>query len=111
MIEWLSAWIAETAATIRERHAVDPYVFIGLQVVCGPFFYYSLYRLVRALARDRAAVARWSLVFLVATAAPYLYVMVFGRNMPWWVYVVLVAAIGSGVHQLIRKLRSAKPRE
>ena len=111
MIESISAWIAETAATIRERHAVDPYVFIALSAACGPFFYYSLYRLVRALARDRGAVGRWSLVFLVATAAPYLYVLVFGRNMPWWVYIVLVAAIASGVRQLIRKLRTAKPRE
>ena len=111
MIESISAWVAETATTIRERHAVNPYVFIALSVACGPVFYYSLYRLVRALARDRAAVGRWSLIFLIATAVPYLYVMVFGRNMPWWVYVVMAAAIGSGVRQLIVKLRTAQPPE
>ena len=109
MIDSIVAWIAETAATIRERHAVNPYVFIALSAGCGPVFYYSMYRLVKALARDRSAVGRWSLIFLVSAVVPYVYVLLFGRNLPWWVYLVLAAAIASGVRQFVRKLRSAPP--
>lgn len=108
MIDAVAGWIGGLADSIRERHAVDPYVFLALSVVCGPLFYYSLYRMARAFRGDRGSVARWSLIFLAATVIPYLYVLVFGRNLPWWVYVVLAAAIGWGVYQLAGKLRAGR---
>ena len=109
MIEAILTWIGDLAVSIRERHGVNPYVFLALSAVCGPLFYYSLYRMARALKSERSAVGRWSLIFLAATATPYLYVLIFGRNLPWWVYVVLVAVVGLGVRQLVGKLR-ASPR-
>lgn len=110
MIDALIGWIGELAASVRERYAVDPYVFLVLSVVCAPPFYYALYRLARALRNDRRAVARWSLLFLAATVIPYLYVLVFGRNLPWWVYGVLAGAVGMSVQQLAGKLRAGRSR-
>lgn len=108
MIETTFDWIGTLVTTIRERHAVNPYVFLALSVVCGPLFYYSLYRMARALKREPGAVGRWSLIFLASTVIPYLYVLVFGRNLPWWVYGVLAAAVGLGVRQLVGKLRAGR---
>lgn len=108
MIDAIVGWIGDLAASIRDRYAVDPYLFLALSAVCGPLFYYSLYRMARALRNDRQAVARWSLLFLAATVIPYLYVLIFGRNLPWWVYVVLAAAVGWGVYQLAVKLRAGR---
>jgi len=109
MWDRIMSLIAEKAETIRAEYVVNPYVFLALLVVCAPFFYYSIYRLVRALAAKKSdLVVRWSSVFLLATATPYLYVLLFGRHMPWWVYPVLAVLLGQGVFSLVRKLRKGR---
>ena len=71
----------------RQQYGVNPVIFLGLIVACAPFFYYSIYRLVRAVAKkEKGRVALWSSVFLAATSLPYLYVLLFGRNLPWYIY-------------------------
>lgn len=103
-------FITQKAEFIRAEHAVNPYVFLLLLVICAPFFYFSAYRLLRSLAaRKPDLILRWSSVFLAATAVPYLYVLVFGRNMPWWVYLVTVLLLAQGVFSLVRKLRRPAP--
>lgn len=90
----------------RDDYSVDPVVFIVIYLVSAPFFYYSIFRMVRALARrQQQGIIAWSMVFLGATAAPFLYVLFFGRNLPWWVYVVIGLLIGQGVYSLVRRLR------
>jgi len=44
-------------------------------------------------------------VFLAATATPYLYVLLFGRNLPWYVYLILAALLAQGVYSLVKKIR------
>ena len=106
VLETIIGWIGDLVTSTRDRYAVNPYVFLALSAVCGPLFYYSLYRMARALRNDRGAVGRWSMIFLAATVTPYLYVLIFGRNLPWWVYGVLAAAVGWGVYQLVARLRA-----
>jgi fatty acid desaturase len=91
------------------RYGVNPVIFLVIFLGSAPFFYYSLFRMMRALAKKRGKeVMVWSTVFLCATAAPFIYVLFFGRNLPWWVYVIIALLIGQGIFSLIRKLRSAK---
>ena len=111
MIEAIISWISELATTIQARHSVHPYVFLALSAVCGPLFYYSLFRMARALKRDRSNIGPWSLLFLAATVIPYLYVLIFGRNLPWLVYLALIAAVGLGARQLFNKLRQGRNKE
>ena len=33
---------------------------------------------------------------MIATVLPFLYVMLFGRNIPWWVYVLIAALVAQG---------------
>ena len=108
MINAVVGWIGDLATTIRARYEVNPYVYLALSVACAPLFHYSLFRMARALRNDRGAFGRWSLIFLVTTVTPYLYVLIFGRNLPWWVYGVLVAALGWGVYQFAGKLRAGR---
>ncbi len=110
MIEWFNRVVLGEIGRLmqgaRETYGVDPVVFIVIYFVSVPFFYFSIYRMVRALAKKRQQeILVWSMVFLGATAAPFLYVLFFGRNLPWWVYVVIAALIGQGVWSLVRKLR------
>ena len=93
----------------RDTYGVDPVVFVVIYLVAAPFFYYGLFRMVRALATKRSAeIMLWSTVFLCATVAPFVYVLLFGRNLPWWVYAIIAVLIGQGVYSLVRRLR-AKP--
>ena len=108
MAKTIVAWIGDLSTNIREHHGVNPLVFLALSAVCGPLFYYSLYRMARALKSGRGTIGRWSLIFLAATATPYLYVLIFGRNLPGWMYGVLATAVGLGAYQLIGKLRCGR---
>jgi hypothetical protein len=93
----------------REIYAVNPVIFVILLVVMAPLFYYSIFRLVRAVAKNRKnELPLWGAIFLGATATPYLYVLIFGRNMPWWIYIILGLLLAQGVYSLVKKVR-AKP--
>jgi hypothetical protein len=97
--------IRELMRAAREIYGVDPVAFLVIYLVSIPFFYYSIFRMVRALAKGlRHEVLVWSMVFLGATAAPFIYVLIFGRNLPWWVYAVIALLVGQGVYSLVRKL-------
>ena len=99
-------WIREQMATARQQYGVNPVIFLGLMAACAPAFYYSIYRLIRAVAKkEKGRIALWSSVFLASTAIPYLYVLLFGRNLPWYIYLILAALVGQGVYQLVKKIR------
>ena len=109
MIEWIErvvlGEIRELMRAARASYSVDPVVFLVIYVGSAPFFYYSIFRMVRAIARRlRNEVMVWSTVFLASTAAPFLYVLFFGRNLPWWVYLVIALLIGQGIYSLVRRL-------
>ena len=102
--------IGDLMRTAHENYGVDPVVFLVIYLASAPFFYYSIFRMVRALAlRKQQGILLWSTVFLGSTAAPFLYVLLFGRNLAWWVYVVIGLLIGQGVYSLIRRLRKKRP--
>ena len=114
MKEWLThvvlGQIGRLMQAARENYSVNPVIFLVIYIGSGPFFYYSIFRMLRALARrQQQGIVAWSMVFLGSTAAPFLYVLVFGRNLPWWVYVVIGLLLAQGVSSLIRRLRKKGP--
>lgn len=99
-------WLNGVMRIAHENYSVDPVVFVVLIVACAPFFYYSIYRLVRCVAkRETQRIAMWSTVFLGSTALPYIYVLLFGRNIPWYIYVVIGLLLAQGVYSLVKRLR------
>lgn len=98
--------VREMMRAARETYGVDPVAFIVIYLASAPFFYYSIFRMVRSLAlRRQQGIITWSMMFLAATAAPFIYVLIFGRNLPWWVYVVIGLLLAQGVYSLVRRLR------
>jgi hypothetical protein len=97
--------IRELMRAAHANYGVDPVAFLVIYVASGPFFYYSIFRMLRALARKLPnEVMIWSTIFLASMSAPFLYVLFFGRNLPWWVYGVIALLIGQGIFSLIRCL-------
>jgi len=106
MIAYLISSVQGLMQAARETYGVDPVIFIVIYLACAPFWYFSLFRTLRAVAVRRSnELMLWSTVFLATSVAPFLYVLVFGRNLPWWVYVIIAALIGEGLLTLVRKLR------
>jgi hypothetical protein len=106
MIQYVISKINEFMQTARETYNVNPVIFLVIYLVCVPVFYYSLFRTLRALAKKLGnEVMLWSAIFLGATAAPFVYVLIFGRNIPWWVYGIITLLIGQGVFSFVMKLR------
>lgn len=106
MIEFALSKIGALMQGARDNYGVDPVVFLIVYAVSGPFFYYSLFRMIRALTKKAGTETMiWSTVFLASVAAPFVYVLLFGRNLPWWVYGIIALLIGQGVFFLVKKLR------
>jgi hypothetical protein len=106
MIQFVVSRIGALMQASRDTYHVDPVVFLVIYLAAAPVFYYSLVRTIRALARGLGNEAmRWSAVFLCAVVAPFLYVLFFGRNLPWWVYGIIAVLVGQGVGSLVLKLR------
>jgi ABC-type Co2+ transport system permease subunit len=106
VIAYLLSKINDILRTARDTYGVNPIVFLVIYLVCVPFFYYSLFRILRAVAKKiRQEIMLWGAVFLGANVAPFLYVLLFGRNIPWWVYGIIAILIGQGILSLVVKLR------
>jgi hypothetical protein len=96
----------------RMKYGVDPVLFFVLMTVCAPVFYYSIYRMVRAIAaRQKATINLWSMVFLISTVLPYVYILFFGRNLPWWVYLIVGVLMAQSGYAIVmrRKGKSSSP--
>jgi hypothetical protein len=89
----------------RTRYNVNPVIFLILYVVPGPFWYYTIFRTIRAIARkDSSQAMLWGMICLVLTVEPYVYVLIFGRNMPWWIYIIIGVLVAQGIFTLVRRL-------
>ena len=94
MWENFVAWLL----SLGDAYGVDPVVYAAIYVGAAPFFFGSVAWLVRSLRRrEPIGVALLSTAFFFS--APTLYVFWAGRNLPPWVYAVLIvlAAIGAGM--------------
>ena len=106
MWQYLQSSLQSIMQTVCVTYGVDPVIFRTIYLACAPIWYFSLFRTLRALTTGRMnEVTLWSVVFLGSTVAPFLYVLVFGHNIPWWVYALIVVLVGQGVLTLVQKLR------
>lgn len=83
---------------------MDPLVFGAIYVGAIPFFTLSVAWLVRNARRGRSlAVPALAAGFFFVSA--YLYLIVAGRNVPWWVYGVVLALVVGGAWSTVRSVR------
>lgn len=107
MIDFILSQLEQIMQMARDNYGVNPIIFLILYLICVPIFYYSLMRTLRSLAQKSVTEAMvWSAIFLAAIVTPFIYVILFGRNIPWWVYGVIAVLIAQGVGSFVLKLRS-----
>jgi len=113
MIEFVIAKVQAWIASTRETYGVDPVVFLIISTINAPFFYFTIYKMVKAVAkRDTRRLPLWATLFLAAVVVPYVYVLFWGHNLPWYIYVAMGLLVAQGVWTLVRKLRrKGEPRK
>ncbi|MEM0929835.1 MAG: hypothetical protein AAGI89_11155 [Pseudomonadota bacterium] len=101
------AGIAETVAELSATYNVNPVIF-GILYVGGIPLFLGAGAWLANRARQKKPITVQALLLLYLAIQPYLYVAIFGENLPSWVYVVIVAMIGVGVWSTVSSVRKKK---
>lgn len=104
-MNYLISQIERIFKVARDYYGINPIIFIAIYLICTPVFYYSLFRTIRAIAGKKGRdILIWSAIFLGANIAPFFYVILFGKNIPWWVFVMIALLLSEGIISLIMKV-------
>ncbi len=97
--------ISEWFLSLSEQYGVNPFIFGAIYVGAIPFFTISVAWVVRNYRTEKSI----TLPVLSATAcfvSAYVYLMIAGENVPWWVYAVVIGMLvygGWSTYQKVRK--------
>ena len=106
MFEKLYAYIVDKAYFIHATYGIDSRVFLIMTIVLTGPYYYSIYRLIRSItSRTKKEFVFWGTIFLLLTAAPYVYILMWGHNLPWYIFAIIVFLVLNGLYALIQKVR------
>ncbi len=86
-------------------YGVNPYIFGGIYVGAIPFFFASVGWMVHNLKKKRSIMPPVFAACCCAISA-YVYLMIAGENLPFWVYVVIAGLILAGIYSTLKKVRS-----
>lgn len=90
--------------SLGEEYGVNPIIFGAIYVGAIPFFTLSIAWLVRNYRKGLSIVIPvLSASFFFISA--YLYLMVAGNNVPWWIYAAVVAMLVYGAWSTYQKVK------
>jgi len=104
-MEWFSTF-SDWFMSLGGQYGVNPIIFGSLYVGTIPFFTLSLGWVIKNIRNGRPITLPVILTGIFFISA-YLYLVVVGKNIPFWVYLVIVAMIVFGVVSIINRLRQS----
>jgi len=106
MFEYIISHINTISKAAQDNYGVNPVVFLVIYLSCTPLFYYSIFQTIRAVKKKHGnKFMLWSALFLCVPIAPLIFILLFGKNIPWWVYGIIIILISQAVLSLIMKIR------
>ena len=100
MLADLNQWFL----SLGEQYGVNPYIFGAIYVGAIPFFLASIAWLVKRARAGRSTVLPTMLAGFFFVSA-YLYLAIFGQDIPLWVWIFLAALIAYGAWSQVRETR------
>lgn len=80
--------IKEYYTTLGESYHVDPIIFVGIHVAATPLFIAAVAWLVSNYKKKKSIL--WpAIVAVFIFNAANIYLVIVGKNIPWWVYAIL----------------------
>ena len=108
-MEWWEAF-KEWFLSLGENYGVNPFIFGGIYLGAIPFFILSLGWTIKNIRRKKSIVLPALLTGLFFISA-YLYLIIAGKNIPFWVYVVIGLMVVYGVYSTINKIKGKTKKE
>lgn len=102
-MDWWDSFV-EWFMSLGKNYGVNPIIFGSLYVGAIPFFTMSLAWLIRNIRLGRPILLPVTFAGLFFISS-YLYLIVAGRNIPFWVYLVLGGMILFGIVSTVKKIR------
>ena len=103
MAEWIN-FVESWFFSLSENYGVNPVIFGSIYVGAIPFFTLSIGWLVRNYKKGRSVIipALFAVFFFISA---YLYLMIAGENVPFWVYGVVMILIIYGAWSTVKKVK------
>ncbi len=90
--------------SLGKDYGVNPFIFGGIYIGAIPFFSLSIGWLIRNYRKGRSIVLpAMSATFFFISA--YIYLIFAGKNVPVWVYVIVVGLVIVGAYSTLKKVR------
>ncbi|MBC7508558.1 MAG: hypothetical protein H7320_07385 [Ferruginibacter sp.] len=102
-MEWWETF-REWFLSLGEKYKVNPYIFGGIYLGAIPFFFLSLYWIIKNIKRKRSIVIPVLLTGFFFISA-YGYLIIAGKNIPIWVLVFIGLMVVYGIYSTIRKIK------
>lgn len=93
--------------SLGEAYGVDPVIFGLIYVGAIPFFWLSIVWLVANIRRKRSLTGPVLLACSCAVSS-YVYLIIAGENVPYWVYGLIAAIIIYAVWSTLKKVKQKK---
>jgi len=78
------------ALSIGANYGVNPVIFAGIYIGAIPLFSISIGWLVNRY-RNKRSIALPSVIASGFFLSSYVYAILFGKNLPWWFYAIVIA--------------------
>lgn len=91
--------------SLGEKYNVDPIIFGSIYVGAIPFFFLSVWWIVRNRKQRKPIVLPVISAGLFFISA-YLYLIVVGKNIPAWVYLFIAAMVVYGIWSTLQKVKA-----
>ena len=102
-MEWWEIF-KEWFLSLGKKHNVNPYIFGGIYVGAIPFFFLSLFWVIKKIKSKKSVVLPVLLTSFFFVSA-YLYLIIVGKNIPVWVYVFIGLMVGYGIYSTSNKIK------
>jgi ABC-type Co2+ transport system permease subunit len=90
--------------SLGAEYGVNPIIFGAIYVGAIPFFSFSVGWLIRNFRQGKSVVLPvFSAMFFFISA--YIYLIFAGKNVPFWVYGIVILLILAGIYSTVKRIR------
>lgn len=86
-MNWWKA-ITDYYKVLGERYSVDPIIFVGIHVIATPLFAAAVWWIIYNRKKNRSLTLPAVVAAFIFNAAN-IYLITFGRGIPWWIYAIV----------------------
>ncbi len=102
LFEYLKDWLAK----IQNDYGVNPIIFAAIYFGGAPFFWFAIYKIIAGLRnRNIKQVRIFGIILGITIIAPFVYVAIFGHNVPYWFWIFAAVIIAYAIYNAFRRIK------